>query len=376
MKFVDEYRDPALVHQLADRIGREARPGRSYRFMEFCGGHTHTIHRFGLSELLPPSIKLVHGPGCPVCVLPAGRIQAAVRLAVGERVVVCSYGDVLRAPAADGESLLSARARGADARVIYAAADAMAMAAREPSRPFVLFAAGFETTVPATAWVLLEARRRGLANFSVYCNHVLTPPALHNILDSPAVRAHGGRPSLDGFIGPSHVSAIIGTRPYDYFAREFQKPVVVAGFEPVDVMTSVLWLVRQINEGRYEVENEYSRAVVRDGNLPAQRMAAEVFELRKIFEWRGLGPVPYGGLRIRRAFREWDAEARFDLAAPAVPEPPGCLCGAILRGMGEPLECPLFGTACTPERPVGSCMVSSEGACAALYRHSPRRPVR
>ncbi|MBK6880573.1 MAG: hydrogenase formation protein HypD [Elusimicrobia bacterium] len=376
MKFVDEYRDPALVHQLADRIGREARPGRSYRFMEFCGGHTHTIHRFGLSELLPPSIKLVHGPGCPVCVLPAGRIQAAVRLAVGERVVVCSYGDVLRAPAADGESLLSARARGADARVIYAAADAMAMAAREPSRPFVFFAAGFETTVPATAWVLLEARRRGLANFSVYCNHVLTPPALHNILDSPAVRAHGGRPSLDGFIGPSHVSAIIGTRPYDYFAREFQKPVVVAGFEPVDVMTSVLWLVRQINEGRYEVENEYSRAVVRDGNLPAQRMAAEVFELRKIFEWRGLGPVPYGGLRIRRAFREWDAEARFDLAAPAVPEPPGCLCGAILRGMGEPLECPLFGTACTPERPVGSCMVSSEGACAALYRHSPRRPVR
>lgn len=329
-----------------------------------------------MSELLPPSIKLVHGPGCPVCVLPAGRIQAAVRLAVGERVVVCSYGDVLRAPAADGESLLSARARGADARVIYAAADAMAMAAREPSRPFVFFAAGFETTVPATAWVLLEARRRGLANFSVYCNHVLTPPALHNILDSPAVRAHGGRPSLDGFIGPSHVSAIIGTRPYDYFAREFQKPVVVAGFEPVDVMTSVLWLVRQINEGRYEVENEYSRAVVRDGNLPAQRMAAEVFELRKIFEWRGLGPVPYGGLRIRRAFREWDAEARFDLAAPAVPEPPGCLCGAILRGMGEPLECPLFGTACTPERPVGSCMVSSEGACAALYRHSPRRPVR
>jgi hydrogenase expression/formation protein HypD len=369
MKYVDEFRDGALAAGLARALAREVDPGRDYAFMEFCGGHTHAISRYGVRELLPPNVRMIHGPGCPVCVLPIGRVDMAIGLALARpEVILCSYGDCLRVPASDGLSLLKAKARGADVRMVYSAADALALAAREPAREVVFFAIGFETTTPPTALVLREAATRRLANFSVICNHVLTPPAITAILDSPAASRLGAL-HLDGFIGPAHVSTLIGSRPYEAFAARYRKPVVIAGFEPLDVMQAILMLVRQVNEGRAHVENEFSRAVDRDGNLGAQQKVSEVFELRPTFEWRGLGEVPYSALKIRPAFAQFDAERRFGLGYTPVADNKACECGAILRGVKQPTDCRIFGTVCTPENPVGSCMVSSEGACAAHYAY-------
>ena len=374
MKYVDEFRDGELARGLAAAIAREARPDRRYAFMEFCGGHTHAISRYGVADLLPPEVRMIHGPGCPVCVLPIGRIDQAIRLALDEGVTVCTYGDTLRVPASEGLSMLRARARGADIRMIYSAADALALAQREPDRQVVFFAIGFETTTPPTALVIRQAAALGLTNFSVLCCHVLTPSAITAILESPEVRDLGTVP-LDGFIGPAHVSTIIGSRPYAHFAEEYRKPVVIAGFEPLDVMQAVLMLVRQVNEGRAEVENEFTRAVTEDGNLKAQALVSDVLELRQAFEWRGLGLVPYSGLRIRAPFAAFDAEARFGLEYRPVPDHPSCECGAILRGVKTPRDCKLFGTVCTPETPMGSCMVSSEGACAAHYTYGRFRDI-
>ncbi|WP_374264018.1 hydrogenase formation protein HypD [Zoogloea sp.] len=374
MKYVDEFRDGELARGLAAAIAREARPDRRYAFMEFCGGHTHAISRYGVADLLPAQVRMIHGPGCPVCVLPIGRIDQAIRLALDEGVTVCTYGDTLRVPASEGLSMLRARARGADIRMIYSAADALALAQREPDRQVVFFAIGFETTTPPTALVIRQAAALGLTNFSVLCCHVLTPSAITAILESPEVRDLGTVP-LDGFIGPAHVSTIIGSRPYAHFADEYRKPVVIAGFEPLDVMQAVLMLVRQVNEGRAEVENEFTRAVTEDGNLKAQALVSDVLELRQAFEWRGLGLVPYSGLRIRAPFAAFDAEARFGLEYRPVPDHPSCECGAILRGVKTPRDCKLFGTVCTPETPMGSCMVSSEGACAAHYTYGRFRDI-
>jgi hydrogenase expression/formation protein HypD len=369
MKYIDEFRDGELARGLAASIRAAARDDRGYGLMEFCGGHTHAIFRFGLPDLLPPAVRMIHGPGCPVCVLPMGRVDLAVELAGSdEALTLCTYGDLLRVPGSGGRSLFSARAAGADVRMVYAVSDALEIARREPERQVVFVAIGFETTTPPTAVAIKQARAAGLHNFSVLCNHVLTPAAITNILESPQVRELGGVP-LDGFIGPAHVSAVIGTQPYEHFAAEYEKPVVVAGFEPLDVLQAILMLVNQLNEGRAEVENQYTRAVTRQGNRKAQALVAEVFELRKVFEWRGLGQVPYSGLRINEAHAEFDAERRFGLSDRVVPEPPGCECGAILRGLKRPTQCKLFGVACTPERPVGACMVSSEGACAAYYTY-------
>ncbi len=368
MKYVDEFRDGRVARDLAKSIAAEVQPERRYHLMEFCGGHTHAISRYGLRDLLPPEIRFIHGPGCPVCVLPIGRIDSAIELARDHGVILCSYGDTLRVPASERLSLLRAKAEGADIRMVYSSADALKIARENPSREVVFFAIGFETTTPPTAVALRQARAEGLKNFSVFANHVLTPSAIQNILESPEVRELGTVP-LDGFIGPSHVSTIIGSRPYEFFAEEFQKPVVIAGFEPLDVLQSVLMLVRQLNEGRAEVENQFSRAVTRDGNLKAQAMVAEVFELRERFEWRGLGEVPYSALRIREAFREFDAEVRFDLPYRSVPDHKACECGTILRGLKQPQDCKVFGTVCTPDNPLGSCMVSAEGACAAYYTY-------
>jgi hydrogenase expression/formation protein HypD len=374
MKYVDEFRDGALAQRIAARIAAEVQPGRIYRFMEFCGGHTHAIARYGVAELLPPAVRLIHGPGCPVCVLPVGRIDQAIALALDRGVILATYGDVLRVPAsprageARGEnlSLLKARALGAEVRMVYSATDALALARERPDREVVFLAIGFETTTPPTALALLQAARESLRNFSVLSCHVLTPSAITHLLEAAEVRAWGTVP-IDGFIGPAHVSVVIGSRPYEHFAEEYRKPVVIAGFEPLDVMQAILMLVRQSNDGRAEVENEFTRAVGRDGNLAAQAVVARVFELRPSFEWRGLGEVPYSALRIRPAYARWDAERRFALAYRPVPDHRACECGAILRGVKTPADCRLFGTVCTPATPMGSCMVSSEGACAAQY---------
>jgi hydrogenase expression/formation protein HypD len=368
MKFVDEFRDRELGAGLAAAIRREADPSRDYQFMEFCGGHTHAISRYGVTDLLPPNVRMIHGPGCPVCVLPIGRIDLAISLALERGVILCSYGDTLRVPASKGRSLLRAKAEGADVRMVYSASDALRIARENPSREVVFLAIGFETTTPPTALVIRDAAAEGIGNFSVLCNHVLTPAAIVNILQSPEVRALGSV-RLDGFIGPAHVSSIIGTEPYEFFAEEFRKPVVVAGFEPLDVMQAILMLVRQVNEGRSEVENQFRRVVERGGNRKAQALVAEVFELRREFEWRGLGTVPYSALAIRPAFGAYDAERRFGLEYRAVADNKACECGAILRGVKRPVDCKLFGGACTPETPMGSCMVSSEGACAAHYSY-------
>jgi hydrogenase expression/formation protein HypD len=368
MKYIAEYRDGALARDIAGRIAAEAQPGRTYSLMEFCGGHTHAISRYGLKDLLPPAINMVHGPGCPVCVLPIGRIDNAIELAMQHGAIVCTYADTMRVPASGGLSLMKAKARGADIRMVYSAADALRIAQEHPERQVVFFAIGFETTTPPTALVIKGAQAAGLKNFSVFCNHVLTPSAITHILESPEVRELGLVP-LDGFIGPAHVSTIIGSQPYEYFAEEYAKPVVIAGFEPLDVMQAILMLVRQLNDGRAEVENEFTRAVTPEGNAKAKALVADVFELRKTFEWRGLGEVPYSALKIKAAYADYDAEARFGIRYQSVPDNKACECGAILRGVKKPTDCKVFGTVCTPENPLGSCMVSSEGACAAHYTY-------
>ena len=363
MKYIDEFRDGDLAQGLAAAIRREARPDRLYHFMEFCGGHTHAIARYGLTDLLPANVWMIHGPGCPVCVLPIGRIDQAIRLALAEDVILCSYGDCLRVPASGGLSLMQAKARGADVRMVYSIADAVALAQQQPTRQVVFFAIGFETTTPPTAVAVQQAAALGLKNFSVLCCHVLTPAAMMAILNAPAPIA------LDGFVGPAHVSSIIGSRPYEPFAEQHGKPVVIAGFEPLDVMQAIRMLIRQVNTGRAEVENEFTRAVDRDGNRKAQALVAAVFEQRESFEWRGLGVLAHSALRLRPAFAEFDAEQRFAMDYRPVEDHPRCDCAAILRGLKRPAECRLFGNVCTPENPVGSCMVSSEGACAAHYSY-------
>ena len=374
MKYVDEFRDGEVAKALAQRIAAEADAGRRYHFMEFCGGHTHAISRYGIAELLPSHLRMIHGPGCPVCVLPIGRIDQAIALALERGVMLCTYGDVMRVPASESLSLMRAKARGADIRMVYSAADALKLSREHPDREVVFLAIGFETTTPPTALVIRQAQAEGLANFSVLCNHVLTPSAITHILESPEVRQYGTVP-IDGFVGPAHVSIVIGARPYEHFAQEYRKPVVIAGFEPLDVMQAILMLVRQVNAKRAEVENEFSRAVSRDGNLAAQAVVSQVFELRSSFEWRGLGEVPYSALKIRPAFERFDAERRFGLVYKSVPDHKQCECGAILRGVKKPTDCKLFGTVCTPESPMGSCMVSSEGACAAHYTYGRFRDI-
>jgi len=372
VRYIREFRDGRAGAALARAIATEVRPDRDYYLMEFCGGHTHAIFRYGVQDLLPGNVHLVHGPGCPVCVLAVPRLDMAIRLARRPGVILASYGDMLRVPGSRRQSLLRARAEGCEVAMLYSATEALEIARRNPDREVVFFAIGFETTTPATAVAIRQARQEGLANFSVLCNHVLTPSAIQSILDSPEVRSLG-TVRVDGFIGPSHVSTIIGSRPYEFFAEEYQKPVVISGFEPLDVLASIRMLIRQLNARRAEVENEFTRGVSREGNRRARGLVAELFELRPEFEWRGLGRVPYSGLRIKRAWREFDAERRFQLVEEPAPENKACQCPAIIRGVKKPTDCPIFATVCTPRNPIGACMVSSEGACAAYYKYRHRR---
>ncbi len=372
MKYIEDFRDPQLAQKLATAIKNEVEPDRQYNLMEFCGGHTHAIFRYGIQDLLPDNIKFIHGPGCPVCVLPTGRIDSIIQLLQTEDIILCTYGDLMRVPASNRKSLMKIKAEGADIRMVFSTMDALKIARENPEREVVFFAIGFETTTPPTAVAIKIAQAENLNNFTVFCNHVLTPAAIQNILESPEVREIGSV-SIDGFFGPSHVSSIIGSQPYEFFAEEYQKPVVIAGFEPLDVMQSTLMLVQQINEGRHEVENEYSRVVSRKGNMKAQQLVASVMELRRNFEWRGLGMVPYSALKIKQSQAQFDTEKRFDIdevsAQKSAKDIKGCACPQILRGAKKPIDCKLFGTVCTPENPMGSCMVSSEGACAAYWSY-------
>lgn len=358
MKFVDEFRDPAAARALVKSITELARGG-DYTFMEVCGGHTHTIYRHGLEHVLPETIELVHGPGCPVCVIPMGRVDDAIFLAEQDGVIFATFGDMMRVPGSRG-SLLEARARGADVRFVYSPLDALRLALDNPSRHVVFFAVGFETTAPSTAVTLVRAKALGVANFSVFANHVTIVPPITAILDSPDLR-------LSGFIGPGHVSAVIGIRPYGFVAEDYGKPLVVAGFEPLDILASVHMLLQQITEGRCEVENQYSRIVRPEGNPEALALMAQTMELRPQFEWRGLGTLPRSALRVHRDYAQWDAEERFSLPGVRVADPKACQCGEVLRGVLKPWDCRVFGTACTPQTPIGTCMVSPEGACAAYY---------
>ncbi|HSM08965.1 MAG TPA: hydrogenase formation protein HypD [Gemmatimonadota bacterium] len=359
MKFVDEYRNPELGQVLAERIARTVDPGRHYKVMEVCGGHTHTIYRYGVDDLLPGNVELVHGPGCPVCVIPMGRVDDGITVARRPEVIFSCFGDMMRVPGGDG-TLLEAKAKGADIRMVYSPLDALRIARENPDREVVFFAVGFETTAPSTALTLMRAKAEGVTNFSCYCNHVTIVPPLRALLESPDLR-------LDGFVGPGHVSTVIGARPYEFISADYGKPIVVSGFEPLDVLQSIQMILQQLAEGRCEVENQYKRVVPYDGNPAALRVLAEVFELRPHFEWRGLGFISQSGLKLNDAYAEFDAELRFEVPGVRVADPKACQCGEVLKGVIKPWECKVFGTACTPENPIGTCMVSSEGACAAYY---------
>ena len=365
MKFVDEFRDPAVITRTAEEVWRLADPGRHYRFMEVCGGHTHAIYRFGLKDLLPENIELVHGPGCPVCVLPMGRIDDGRMMASEPNVIFTAFGDMMRVPGTHG-SPLEWKDQGADVRIVYSPSDALKMAEKHPDRHVMFFAIGFETTAPSTALTLLRAKARGIRNFSVFSNHVTIIPAIRAILDSPDMR-------IDAFLGPGHVSTVIGCRPYEWVAKNEGKPIVVTGFEPLDILQSIVMLLRQLRAGQAKVENQYTRVVPWEGNRAALKAMAEVFELRPYFEWRGMGFISQSALRIKDSFAEWDAERRFAVPGVRVTDPKAAQCGEVLKGVLKPVQCKLFGQECTPERPVGALMVSSEGSCAAYYNYEHRK---
>ncbi|MER7542361.1 hydrogenase formation protein HypD [Spirillospora sp. NPDC127506] len=361
MRFVDEYRDADRAQALAARIAALCEPGRHYKFMEVCGGHTHTIYKHGLEDYLPESISLVHGPGCPVCVIPMGRVDDAIHIASHPDVILASFGDMMRVPGGTG-SFFDAKAAGADIRMVYSPLDALKIARQNPDKRVVFMAIGFETTAPSTAMTVLRAAAEGVGNFSVFCNHVTILPGIKAILDSPDLR-------LDGFLGPGHVSTVIGCRPYSFIPDRYGKPLVCAGFEPLDILQAVHMLLRQLADGRCEVENQYTRVVPWDGNAKALQAINQVMELRPHFEWRGLGFISHSALRVREEYAVHDAERVFDMPGVRVADPKACQCGEVLKGVIKPWECKVFGTACTPETPIGTCMVSSEGACAAYYNY-------
>jgi hydrogenase expression/formation protein HypD len=361
VRYVDEFRDGELGRAVAAQIMGIVDAGRHYKVMEVCGGHTHSIYRYGVDDLLPENVELVHGPGCPVCVIPMGRVDDGIAIAREPGVIFTCFGDMLRVPGSNG-TLLDAKAAGADVRMVYSPLDALRIAKAEPDRQVVFFAIGFETTAPSTALTLVRARREGIRNFSCMCNHVTIVPPLRALLESPDLR-------LDGFIGPGHVSTVVGARPFEFIPADYGRPVVIAGFEPLDLLQAIHMILRQLGEGRCEVENQYTRVVPYDGNRRALAVMAEVFALRPHFEWRGLGFISQSALRLSDAYADLDAERRFSVPGVRVADPKACQCGEVLKGVIKPWECKVFGTACTPEHAIGTCMVSPEGACAAYYNY-------
>ena len=369
MKYVDEFRDPQAARALLREIGASARRmGRDAKHplqvMEVCGGHTHSIFRYGLKDLIPEAVEFVHGPGCPVCVLPMGRVDDCLAIARQPEVIFTTFGDAMRVPGSQG-SLLQARAEGADVRMVYSPLDALALAQAHPDRQVVFFALGFETTMPSTAMTVLEAERLGVRNFSLFCNHITIVPTIKAILDSPGM-------GIDGFLGPGHVSVVSGTAPFEFIAQQYRRPPAISGFEPTDILQSLLMVLQQLEAGRAAVENQYARLVDPRGNAVALDAIARVFELREFFEWRGLGSIDHSGVRMRAAYADFDAERRFELPGVRIADPKSCQCGEVLKGAIKPPQCKVFGKACTPQTPLGALMVSSEGACAAYYQFARR----
>ena len=366
MKYVDEFRDPKKAKFLINDINLlveqiDICKQRPLQIMEVCGGHTHTIFRYGIEQMLPDTIEMIHGPGCPVCVLPMGRVDDCIALAEHPNVIFTTFGDAMRVPGSK-KSLLQAKAEGADIRMIYSPLDALDIAKENPDKQVIFFAIGFETTMPSTALTVLAAEKAGIKNFSLFCNHITIVPTIKAILDSPELL-------LDGFVGPGHVSMVIGNKPYEFISKHYKKPLVVAGFEPLDILQSIWMLLKQITEGRCEVENQYQRIVPEEGNKEALDAINKVFELREFFEWRGLGSIDHSGIRVTEAYAQYDAEKIFSVPNLKIADPKACQCGEVLKGVIKPWECKVFGTACTPEIPLGALMVSSEGACAAYFNY-------
>lgn len=366
MKFVDEFRDPEKARLLVSQIKKLAAQldiskEKPLQLMEFCGGHTHTIFRYGIEQLLPDSIEMVHGPGCPVCVLPMGRVDDCVALAERPDVIFTTFGDAMRVPGSK-KSLLQAKADGADIRMVYSPLDALKLAKENPDRQVIFFALGFETTMPSTALTVMQARAEGVKNFSLFCNHITTVPTIKAVLDSPDMQ-------IDGFLAPGHVSMVVGEKPFDFVADVYHKPIVITGFEPLDILQSIQMLLQQMVDKRCAVENQYTRIVRSEGNSPGLNAISEVFELREFFEWRGLGSIDHSGVKMRESFADFDAEKKFNVANIRIADPKSCQCGEVVKGVIRPWECKVFGTSCTPENPMGALMVSSEGACAAYYNY-------
>ncbi|AKG23774.1 hydrogenase formation protein HypD [Calothrix sp. 336/3] len=362
MKYVDEFRQPGAAIAILKEITKLSQSlSQPLKIMEICGGHTHSIFKYGIEEILPDNIELIHGPGCPVCVMPKGRIDDAIFLAQHPQVIFTTFGDTMRVPGSE-YSLLQAKALGADIRMVYSPLDNIKIAQDNPDKEVIFFAIGFETTAPSTALTILQAAGENLPNFSMFSNHVLVIPALKALLNNPELQ-------LDGFVGPGHVSMVIGSKPYEFIAKEYHKPIVISGFEPLDILQSIWMLLQQIIQNRCQVENQYDRIVVNSGNSAALQAMNQVFVPRDTFEWRGLGDIPFSGLKIRPEYAQYDAECKFSLPSNKVQDKKACQCGKILQGVMKPWQCKVFGTACTPETPMGACMVSSEGACAAYYKY-------
>ena len=364
MKYIDDFRDPELAKQLIKEIEVVCSqiPGdHPIQVMEICGGHTHSIYRYGLNQLIPKRIEFAHGPGCPVCVLPRSIVDKCIQIADAEDVIFTTFGDAMRVPGSK-MSLIDAKAEGRDIRMLYSPLDAIALAKKNPDKRVVFFGLGFETTMPSTAITVQLAKKEKVGNFFLYCNHITIIPTIKAVLDAPGMK-------LDGFIGPGHVSLVIGTNPYSFIAQDYKKPLVASGFEPLDLLQSLWMVLKQIKNKEAKVENQYKRLVVNEGNQNAQQAVKDVFSLRDFFEWRGLGTIEKSGVKINPAYQEHDAEVEFNLKELRVVDPAECQCGEVLIGKIKPAECKVFGTACTPERPLGALMVSTEGACSAYYQY-------
>jgi hydrogenase expression/formation protein HypD len=370
MKYVDEFRDPQKAKSLLNEINQIAqrlseKRTRPIYIMEVCGGHTHSIFRYGIETMLPETIELIHGPGCPVCVLPMGRVDDCVMIAEQPNVIFTTFGDAMRVPGSK-KSLLQAKADGCDVRMVYSPLDALGLARKNPDKEVVFFGLGFETTMPSTALTVLQAKKEGITNFSLFCNHITIIPTIKAVLDSPDLQ-------LDGFLGPGHVSMVIGNASYEFIANHYDKPVVIAGFEPLDILQSLWMVLKQLDEGRATIENQYNRVVPENGNDVALQAIGEVFELREFFEWRGLGSIDHSGVQLKEGYAQFDAEKKFAVKSVVIADPKACQCGEVLKGVIKPWDCKVYGKACTPETPMGALMVSSEGACAAYYQYGDRK---